>query len=224
MIKIFKTGELVDLAIPTEDFALNSEWYDWFNRPELTRYLYWGDFKNGYPEGFGILKDTNGIFIGQWKEGEPHGKGKQISKEGNSWEGVYINGSLQGLVTHSFKGEILFKGQYKNDVAHGKGVNIGEVGKYRGEIANGLYHGYGSLAFTDGELYEGEFLNGSFDGQGSYTFRNGTKWVGEFENNKMVGEGIFHTMDGRSELKDWKDDYRNPEGMTILCEKNNFWR
>ena len=48
--------------------------------------------------------------------------------------------------------------------------------------------------------------------------------AGEFENNKMIGEGIFHTMNGRSELKDWKDDRRNPEGLTILCEKNNFWR
>ena len=63
--------------------------------------IYWGDFKNGYPEGFGILKDTNGIFIGQWKEGEPHGKGKQISKEGNSWEGVYINGTLQGCLLYT---------------------------------------------------------------------------------------------------------------------------
>ena len=45
MLKIFKKGEIIDLAIPTEKFALESEWYTWFNRPDITRYLFFGTKK-----------------------------------------------------------------------------------------------------------------------------------------------------------------------------------
>ena len=31
MLDIFIKGELVDLAIPTEDFAAGEIWYKWFN-------------------------------------------------------------------------------------------------------------------------------------------------------------------------------------------------
>ena len=76
MLEIFKTGELVDLAIPTEDFALNSEWYDWFNRPELTRYLYWGNYKNTperQVEFFRNLTKDRKLFIIQTKNHLPCG-------------------------------------------------------------------------------------------------------------------------------------------------------
>ena len=46
MLNIFKKGETVDLAVPTEQFALNSDWYSWFNRPDLTKYLDQGISKN----------------------------------------------------------------------------------------------------------------------------------------------------------------------------------
>ena len=31
-LDIFIAGETVDLSIPTEDFALNSDWYSWLNK------------------------------------------------------------------------------------------------------------------------------------------------------------------------------------------------
>lgn len=39
-------GEIIDLCIPTEEYALNSDWYSWFNDPKITRYLYQGDVEN----------------------------------------------------------------------------------------------------------------------------------------------------------------------------------
>jgi len=35
----FLKGEVVELCIPTEDFSYNSDWYSWFNDPEITKYL-----------------------------------------------------------------------------------------------------------------------------------------------------------------------------------------
>ncbi|PCI00410.1 MAG: hypothetical protein COB76_03655 [Alphaproteobacteria bacterium] len=39
-------GENIDLCIPTEEYALNSDWYSWFNDPKITRYLYQGETRN----------------------------------------------------------------------------------------------------------------------------------------------------------------------------------
>ena len=55
-LEIFKSGETIDLCLPTEEFARNSEWYSWFNRPDLTRYLDQGMNKNTPELKLNILK------------------------------------------------------------------------------------------------------------------------------------------------------------------------
>ena len=45
-LDIFISGELVDLCIPTAQFAYESNWYTWFNDPGLTRYLEQGIYPN----------------------------------------------------------------------------------------------------------------------------------------------------------------------------------
>ena len=38
-LDIFIKGEIVDLGIPTEEFALESDCYSWFNKNTVTKYL-----------------------------------------------------------------------------------------------------------------------------------------------------------------------------------------
>ena len=38
-LEIFIPGETIDLCIPTQEFARESNWYSWFNNPDITRYL-----------------------------------------------------------------------------------------------------------------------------------------------------------------------------------------
>jgi len=45
-LDVFLPGELVDLCIPTSDFALKSNWYNWFNDRNLVKYLEQGVFPN----------------------------------------------------------------------------------------------------------------------------------------------------------------------------------
>lgn len=45
-LDVFIKGETVDLCIPNEEFAEISDWYSWFNRPELNRFLEQGAFPN----------------------------------------------------------------------------------------------------------------------------------------------------------------------------------
>ena len=76
MLKIFKKGEIIDLAIPTEKFALESEWYTWFNRPDITRYLFFG-IKNNTPKQqvkfFRNIGKDRKVFIIQTKKKIPCG-------------------------------------------------------------------------------------------------------------------------------------------------------
>jgi len=45
-LNTFIKGELIDLCIPTREFAEKSDWYSWFNDPQITRYLDNGVFPN----------------------------------------------------------------------------------------------------------------------------------------------------------------------------------
>ncbi|HCS79037.1 TPA: hypothetical protein DIV55_04850 [Patescibacteria group bacterium] len=45
-LDIFIKGELIDLCVPTPEFAQNSNWYSWFNDLQITRFLEQGLFPN----------------------------------------------------------------------------------------------------------------------------------------------------------------------------------
>ena len=45
-LDVFIQGELIDLCIPTPEFAKDSDWYSWFNNPEINKYLEQGAFPN----------------------------------------------------------------------------------------------------------------------------------------------------------------------------------
>lgn len=45
-LDVFIKGELMDLCIPTPEYAKESDWYSWFNNPKTNRYLEQGMFPN----------------------------------------------------------------------------------------------------------------------------------------------------------------------------------
>ena len=57
-LDVFIEGETIDLSIPTIDFAIQSNWYSWFNNPKITRYLEQGMYPNS-------PKDQEEFFIKQ---------------------------------------------------------------------------------------------------------------------------------------------------------------
>ena len=58
--------------------------------------------------------------------------------------------------------------------------DVGDGGKYEGQIENGKPNGSGSLIYRNGTRYAGEFKEGRWNGEGTFTFPDGEKWVGEF--------------------------------------------
>ena len=57
-LDIFIKGELIDLCIPTPEFAQNSSWYTWFNDPGITRFLEQGLFPNTQEQQLEFLSNN----------------------------------------------------------------------------------------------------------------------------------------------------------------------
>ena len=76
MLDVFIEGELVDLAIPTLDFAGGNVWYKWFNGPSITKFLEQGVYPNtpDLQKGFfsSISEDRLALIV-QNKYGNPLG-------------------------------------------------------------------------------------------------------------------------------------------------------
>ena len=75
-LDIFIEGETIDLRIPTLEFAEKSDWYKWFNNPNVTQFLEHGIFPNTVEKQVDffhqamkdrlllIITDKNGVPIG----------------------------------------------------------------------------------------------------------------------------------------------------------------
>jgi len=75
-LDIFISGELVDLCIPTAQFAYESNWYSWFNDAKLTPYLEQGIYPNTrrlQQIFFESLDDSRLVLIIQNKQSLPIG-------------------------------------------------------------------------------------------------------------------------------------------------------
>lgn len=71
-----------------------------------------------------------------------------------------------------------------------------DVAVYKGALKNSLFHGYGKLKFSNGDVYEGPFKNGFFHGEGTFRYAKGTVYEGWFINNFAHGFGKFRFPNG----------------------------
>ncbi len=57
---------------------------------------------------------------------------------------------------------------------------------HSGEYRNDLAHGKGKYTYANGEHYEGEFVKGNKHGSGTYSWPNGEVQSGRWKNDKML--------------------------------------
>jgi RimJ/RimL family protein N-acetyltransferase len=120
-LDVFISGELVDLSIPTSDFAENSNWYSWFNDKDLTKFLEQGLYTNSRKSQLEYFKNITSdrlVFIIVDKEGRNigvislsfinHSKKScdialVVSNEGDKRLRPYISLEAMALITtHAF--------------------------------------------------------------------------------------------------------------------------
>jgi len=133
------------------------------------------------------IKYSNGDeYIGELRDGMPHGYGELCYKDGERFIGYFEKGKrIEGL--HIFKNRDYYEGEFKNDDINGYGryfyaLNYGD--QYFGDFKNGKFHGGGMYYYANGDYYSGDFENGKFHGNGmKYTYKNKSIEHGVWKNN-----------------------------------------
>lgn len=129
---------------------------------------YEGDVKDGQRDGYGTYTHSGDAYVGEWKNGCPHGKGKYTFHNCESYEGDYVNGQRFGRGIYTYKDGTIYEGDYANGVQEGKGVIRYKVSGhvYEGDFRNNMLCGQGVMKYSDGRVYSGELRQGVFHGLG----------------------------------------------------------
>ncbi len=141
--------------------------------------LYIGEFKNGKPEGKGSMKYGDYIYNGSFINGLEDGDGEIVKKDGTKEIVVYEKGVKQ--VNHLVK----VKAEDYQPLSP-QDVNC---------ISGDCINGYGTYIFPGGNKYVGNRVNYRMDGNGIFYFANGDKLEGIFKNN-IPNSGTYIYISG----------------------------
>ncbi|MBQ1697562.1 MAG: caspase family protein [Bacteroidales bacterium] len=143
-----------------------------------------GDCQNSYS----VLIKNGDKYIGEFKNGQPHGMGKYILADSTVYTGSVVMGRIDGSGT----------------LIYPKSDKPKDPKRYFGEIQDGKPSGYGAMTYQNGDIYYGKFTRGEYDGQGVYidkeskTKKSGLYYKGSFvkEIPETDFDLIFGSKDG----------------------------
>lgn len=218
--EIIYEGDLIDGKISGIGFFVDKQ----------NNYLYSGGFIDGKPSGIGDYYNDNGdSYFGEWKNGVPNGYGKfKTSKY--DYEGMWADGKINGEGVIRYANGDVYDGEFIDNRRFGRGQYKFKNGnEYNGEFIDGLFNGLGFYYYRDGCFYEGEFFKGKFHGDGtlyvlldndtiaitahwsgnekelpsvaSILFSNGDLYEGELVNGMPAENGIWSTREERESLE-----------------------
>lgn len=151
-------------------------------------------------DGLAIYEYPNPFFkyIGEWKDGKKHGKGKLFIGQDSYYEGDFDQGEISGNGERFFANGNHYIGTFDKGEFNGKGTFTdavtGEV--YVGDFLDNRRHGDGVLTYSDGTKYVGKFINHKRDGEGEYTDSEGNHYKGEWKANRIEGKGKMEYANG----------------------------
>ena len=122
-----------------------------------------------------------GVYVGEKKDGQPHGQGTYTYPDGKTYVGEFKDGDI-----------------------HGGTATYPDGRKYEGEWKDWRYHGQGTETFPNGEKYVGGWKDGKRHGQATKEYPDGRKYLGEYKRNRREGFGIMTYKDGSKFEGEWK--------------------
>ena len=191
---------------------------------------YIGEIRNGKPHGEGKItyKDSDGAgrlsYEGTWQNGIQHGAGTMIWKNGSKYEGDWDNyvWNGQGKYFDASSGQ-RYEGRFKNDKYNGKGTWFSADGdRYVGDFVNDKFNGQGSIYYADGRQYEGHWKDNYKSGNGKMSWPDGTRYEGMFENDMLNGYGTAVFSSGNKHVGYFKDDKMQGSGTHYMTTGDVF--
>jgi len=136
-------------------------------------------------------------YVGEVKDGKPHGRGVATFKSGLKYVGDYKNGFREGQGTVTFKDGSKYAGGFKADKKHGNGTyNWSDGSKYTGDYFDNLMQGKGTYAYPNGDKYIGDWVKDYMQGNGIFYYKTGARYDGQFKSDKKHGWGKYYNKEG----------------------------
>ena len=130
-------------------------------------------------------------YYGQSKDGKPNGTGVLICANGDKYTGSFLDGNIHGKGRIDYVDGSNYIGTWENNQRHGHGTLVNkEVGKYTGEFKLNRAHGRGITEYKNGDYHSGEYRNNQKYGRGLLVYSNGNRYVGDFKRGKYDGIGV----------------------------------
>lgn len=169
----------------------------------------------------GELILSDGKYIGEHKNGKPHGRGTIYFASDDArkyYEGDWINGIREGSGTMVWKSGGKYVGNWKNGVRNGYGTHYyanGEI--YEGNWLADKEHDKGKITFAlndsaNRKYYDGDWVSGILQGMGTMMWNNGHWYKGGWRNGSRYGNGEDHYPNGDKFVGIFNDNKRHGEG------------
>ena len=200
---------------------------------ENTNSIYKGEINiiTGEKIGKGELIYKNGSkIIGTFYKNEPYGWNIYINEEGILYIGLFKNGNLNGKgIRFQKKNNLLYKGDFINNLREGEGIEIGNGGKYEGSFENDKRSGKGKIYFDSGDYYEGDFSDNKFNGKGHFIWKkNGHEYIGDYLNGIIHGNGLYKWNKDQyykgqyiNGVKEGEGEIKYADGKKFICPFKN---
>ena len=159
--------------------------------------------------GQGTYKDYYGaIYVGEWKDGKPHG------------QGTYTQTAA------STSGKAKYVGGWKVGRYHGQGTYTDLYGaKYVGEFKDGIRDGQGTLTYAQGGIeYVGKWKDNKYHGQGTRTYPDGKIVEGIWNKNKLVKRNNTQTQIAKKELTQTQKVAKKKEKKKVAKKTEKDWK
>lgn len=239
-----KNGDTYQVLM-SHDEVLSREPYETVRHEDGSSYT--GGLDDGVRQGLGVYRYANGdMYVGEWDGGIKSGHGVYYWTSGAcvvseflldtaTGAGTYIDAEGRETEGLLHKYELVFPAAL--DSLEFRELDNGA--RYRGEMQNGQYHGFGLYIFADDNYYLGQFANGKRHGHGSYFWTDlDSPWSemgGQFVNDNLQGQGkqvgqgsnAGHTYEGEMTTNpatgNWdrhgRGVYRFPDGRVL----DGYW-
>ena len=162
--------------------------------------IYQGDLNIiGERNGFGKYITPYCVLIGMWKNDNFSGWGRESRCNGDTFEGRFENGLINGKGIFMNAKNCKYIGDFKNMKRWGKGKLATDKIIYEGEFYDNMIHGKGRIKFLKNSVeYIGNFNKNKIDGRGMIKFKNGDKYDVEIKNGEIIKieNDIFENSNG----------------------------
>ena len=131
--------------------------------------IYFGEYENNIPKGFGSYKSIEYKKEGYWEKYRLNGIGYEIWEDLSFYQGNYERNKKNGIGVYRWPDQTIYQGEWKDNQITGTGI----------------------LYYNDKRIYCGELLNGNMHGFGVFTWPNSQKYIGYFKYDLKCGFGIY---------------------------------